>query len=260
MNISPIGSFLPINENGFIINNLKWENVQSDWREPLEMIIKQYQNHYKERLHSVYLRGSVARGLAMPNISDIDTFALVSSTEFIRWKKADIQPKIESSIQEQFPFIKGVEMNIASYESDFLLKNPRLAMVLKTQSLCVFGNDISKSLPDYRPKDLCLNGQWLEEDLNDFQQKLESGTITKEDCQAIMKVIIRVGMEIVVEREGKFTNDLYLCYKTFSKYFPEKEKEMRQALEYFLNPIDDGIKINYFIIDFGKWLVKTVHR
>ncbi len=255
MTIQPIGSFLPMDENGFILNDLKWENLQLDWRKPIEIILEAYQNHFQGKLYSVYLRGSVVRGLAVPFVSDIDTFALVESDSFIRWEKATIQPTVEATIQNKFPFIKGVEMNIASFEKDFSQRNPRLAMVLKTQSLCILGNDISNQLPRYQTIDLCLNSQWLEADLDDFQKKLDTKTVTKKNCQAIMKIIIRVGMEIVVEKEGKFTNDLYLCYKIFSKYFPKQEYKMRQALEYFLNPIDNIKTLNDFIKSFGNWLL-----
>ncbi len=46
-------------------------------------------------------------------------------------------------------------MNAASFESEFYLKNPRLAMVIQTQSLCLYGNEVLKNLPNFRPIDLC---------------------------------------------------------------------------------------------------------
>ena len=74
----------------------------------------------------------------------------------------------------------------------------------------------------------------------------------------MMKIIIRVGFELVVAQEQRFTPDLYLCYETFSTYYPTKEKEMRQALVYFLNPIADVSTLEEFVHPFGNWLVRKL--
>ena len=258
MKIQKIGSFLSMDENGYIINDLKIENIQPLYNEPIKMIVQQYHEYYHKKLHSIYLRGSVARGLAVPYISDIDTFALIYSDDFIIWKNIEEQIEIEDKIQPKFPFINGIEINVASFENEFYLKKPRLAMVIQTQSLCIDGIDISKKLPKFSPIDLCLNRKWFVDDLNGFKKKIELQTVTLEDCRVIMKLMIRVGFELVVEREQRFTPDLYLCYQTFSKYYPMKENEMRQALEYFLNPITDLQILEAFVNQFGNWLIRNL--
>ena len=259
MKIESIGKFLSMDNDGFIINDLRIENIQPIWNEPIAIIVQQYHEYYNEKLHSIYLRGSVSRGLAVSYVSDIDTFALIYSDDFIRWKSINKQEQIEQVIQSKFPFVSGIEMNIASFEQNFYLKNPRLAMVIQTQSLSIYGNDISNDLPKFRPTDLCLNTKWFVNDLNDFKKKIENQTITLEDCKGVMKIIIRVGFELIVEREQQFTPDLYLCYQTFSKYYPTKEKEMRQALEYFLNPICDLQILDVFVNQFGNWLERQIN-
>ena len=260
MNIQPIGTFLSMDKDGYIINDLKIENIQPIWNEPVQTIVQEYHEFYGKKLHSIYLRGSVARGLATSSISDIDTFALIHSDHFIRWNNTQKQTQVASAIITKFPFVNDVEMNVASFEEAFHLKNSRLAMIIQTQSLCLHGNDISKKLPKFRPVDLCLNKKWLVEDLNDFRQKITIQKVTVEDCKAIMKIIIRVGFELIIEKEQQFTPDLYLCYKTFSKYYPTKETQMRQALDYFLNPITDLKTLEIFINQFGNWLEKQLQN
>ena len=66
--------------------------------------------------------------------------------------------------------------------------------------------------------------------------------------------------ELIIEKEQQFTPDLYLCYKTFSKYYPTKETQMRQALDYFLNPITDLKTLEIFINQFGNWLEKQLQN
>lgn len=100
-----------------------------------------------------------------------------------------------------------------------------------------------------------VNLSWLEEDMNNFLQKEK---ITQEDCQGITKILIRSGFELVMEKEQKFTTDLYLCYQVFSQYFPEKEKEMREML--YLNPIKDGFYLKKNAKEIGMWILKQYSR
>ena len=40
-------------------------------------------------------------------------------------------------------------------------------------------------------------------------------------------------------KEQRYTRDLYLCYESFAKHYPEKEREMYRALELAINPKTD---------------------
>ena len=116
--------------------------------------------------------------------------------------------------------------------------------------------DLNEAIPPFLPdKKMILNLTWLEEDLNDFLQKEK---ITKQDCQEITKILIRSGFELVMEKEQKFTTDLYLCYHVFSKYFPEKEQEMREILHLYLNPLEDEIYVKKIVNTLGKWVIEKV--
>jgi hypothetical protein len=69
-----------------------------------------------------------------------------------------------------------------------------------------------------------------------------------------MKRFLRVGFELCAEKERAYTRDLYPCYQVFSKYYPEQERNMYQALDWALNPIDDKQRLTEFIKKFGSWL------
>jgi hypothetical protein len=259
--IQHIGAFLPQDEQGFIINNLSLSLIDKPWQAVIQAIILFYKKELSTSLHSVYVRGSVATGRAVKGISDIDTFALIHSTKFIRWKTPTFHSQLEHELQTDFQFINGVEANLASFHSDFYNKNPRLSMIIQTQSLCVFGESIAPTFPQFKAgKVMCLNSNWLKEDIQVFQQKLYQKTNTLADCQAIMKVIIRSGFELVIEKEQRFTADLYLCYKTFSKYFPIYEPAMRQALDWFLNPIINQKSLLFFLQNLGTFLITEIQN
>ncbi|MFK8009539.1 MAG: nucleotidyltransferase domain-containing protein [Saprospiraceae bacterium] len=253
--IKPVGSFFPQDKTGFILNDTSFEKISIQWLPVIEKIKNSYLDHFGKRVHSIYLRGSVPRGNSVDDFSDIDIFAVIYRLEE-RWKMAKWQPDLEKKLQIEFPFVREVEIMVTPYFEDFYQKNPRLAMIIKTQSLCIFGNNLNAKIPRFLPNEkMILNLTWLEEDLNKFLQKEK---ITKRDCQEITKVLIRSGFELVMEKEQKFTTDLYLCYDVFSKHFPKKENEMREMLHLYLNPIEDEIYLKKLIVNLGSWMLETI--
>ncbi len=167
---------------------------------------------------------------------------------------ADWQFDLQKELQSEFPFVKEVEVMLTQYFKDFYQKNPRLAMMIKTQSLCIYGEDLKEKIPSFLPnKKMIINLTWLKEDVNDFLRKEK---ITQKDCQVITKKMIRSGFELVIEKEQKFTTDLYLCYQVFSKYFPEKENAMRELLHLYLNPIEEDFYLKKTVKEMGIWILK----
>jgi len=234
--IKPIGKFFLQAENGAIINDTSFEKITSKWLPLIEKIKNSYLENLGAQVHSIYIRGSIPRGMQVDGFSDMDVFALLYDFEG-RWEVAKWQPKLEALLQKEYPFVRDVEIMLSSYSDDFYKKNKRLAMIIKTQSLCLYGKDFNTILPPFFPnQEMILNLTVLKEDLDVFLQKEK---ITERDCQEITKIIIRSGFEMVMEKEGKFTTDLYLCYQVFSKYFPKEEKEMREMLHLYLNPSTD---------------------
>ena len=250
--IQPIGGFFPQAENGEILNDTSLEKIPFQWLSVSEKIKSSYLENLGDQVHSIYFRGSIPRGHSVDGISDVDVFALLHDFEG-RWEMAKWQPDLEKELQNEFSFVKDVEVMLSAFAKDFYQKNLRLAMIIKTQSLCIYGNDLNDSLPSFFPnKEMILNLTWLEEDVHTFLQKEK---ITKDDCKEITKVIIRSGFEMVMEKEGKFTTDLYWCYHVFSKHFPEKEEAMKEMLHLFLNPTEDRLYLEKVVGELGTWMI-----
>ncbi len=71
--IKPCSSFLDIDSNGYVLKKAEQSLKQNEW----QSIINDNINYYKEAvadLVSVYVRGNVAKGIAVKNISDLDSF------------------------------------------------------------------------------------------------------------------------------------------------------------------------------------------
>lgn len=82
----------------------------------------------------------------------------------------------------------------------------------------------------------------------------------KDCCKWIMKIMVRAGLALVITKENTYTRDLYPAYKRFSEYFPDKESDMRRALEYAITPIIDTNVLLLFLNEFGTWMVSEADK
>ena len=252
--ILPKGSYFQTDKEGFLVNPASPEKLQSEWRPAIDDAIEAYKNQYGDKLKNVYVRGSVAKGEAVKGISDLDTFAYVDMPQdeiTYNWARSAIEEMVQ-----KYPFIEGFELRadaLSEAPQDFLMLN---------QSMCVYGEpvEISKLRPG---KEMVAHARALGHRLERariFLQKDVAAKEIQEKCVWVMKTILRVGFEITMERSGTYTRDLYPCYKTFSEYYPEKEPQMRQVLDYALNPISDKEKIIEVIDTLGTWLTEETKK
>jgi len=247
--IKPIGSYFEVDKHGYIINPTSQKKIQTQWRSVVDEVLNVYKRIYKTNLLNVYIRGSVAKGQAVENISDIDTFAYVD----LQKDKIDAtwRNKEEKIIIENYPFVGGVEFGVSPIDSAI---NDQIIL---NQSFCIYGEpvDVSNLKID---KNLAIHAPSFVSRIkrfNTFYQQDKTSEEIMGHCVWQMKGIIRTGAELVIERSGKYTRDLYRCYEVFSEYYPEKEDEMRVALELALNPTEDKKKIKEVMDGIGAWLL-----
>jgi len=209
------GQFFPIDEHGMVGNPTRRELVPSLVSDLIPELVMYYQSLFGESLISVCLRGSAARGQWVAGVSDLDTVAIVRSGEQIRWQEL-IKPNqfSNSSIpsppavalaKEGHPF--PVEYIRTDWFPDKAEVHPRVAMVLKTQALPVWGEDIREALPPVPLSlELVLERRWADDDWSAFRQKP-----TPANQQQLTKTLLRARGGSLLVGEGRFSPDLDLC-------------------------------------------------
>ncbi|MBU3669046.1 MAG: hypothetical protein FGM57_03730 [Candidatus Taylorbacteria bacterium] len=252
--IRPTGSYFEVDQDGYIVNPTSKEKIQERWWPVIDAIIGYYQKAYKDKLHSVYVRGSVAKGQAIEGVSDIDTFA------YVNLPKSEINhdwvDAAEKELAESYDFVEGAELG-ASPVSD--IKDDSIIL---NQSVCVFGTEVD--VPKLKVgSELAIHSQkfykrvdWF----NEFLKKDETLEEVRKGCTWFMKGLLRVGFELTMDRSQKYTRDLYRCYETFAEYYPEKESEMLEVLHLALNPIADKAKLKEIVDGFGAWILAEAQK
>lgn len=259
--IKPIGTFFPQDPQGFVINPCQSSNMAAPWKMLLTQVSQGIQSRFCDDIQSIYVRGSVALGCAVDELSDLDLMVLQ-------------QPNSQLSQQQLNEWLKDfVKAHQISCEIDLHLANlsslpddkkARLQMVLKTQSLCLNDNNTVEQAPQthsgYQPGPaMFLDIPWLAEDVQDFRDLVQAREVNAANVSAICKVLIRAAFELVMQRANKYTRSLYWCVSCFGEFYPDKQQAAEQLLGYFLNPGEvvkqDGITV---IESFGLWLIEEV--
>ena len=61
----PHGRYFEVDNDGYLVNDERPEYLVSKWREAAEFVTKSVLERFGPDVHSVWLRGSAARGLAI---------------------------------------------------------------------------------------------------------------------------------------------------------------------------------------------------
>ncbi|KAA0547147.1 nucleotidyltransferase [Bacillus sp. BGMRC 2118] len=262
--IKNIGRLCPTNENGTIQNDSSHASVPPEFRALIEDVIEKYIIHLETNLHSVYIRGSIPRGVGIYGVSDLDTIAIVRK----KVKHLDLSwvEEVEQTLNAQYECVNGVEFSFY-YIEDILAASTFsiIPFMLKTHSICVAGADVRPMLPDYKA-DRTLGNEHLvnlathieraKEDLDGNEDPVD----IMDCCTWIMKIIVRAGLALVIEKEHRYTRDLYPAYQLFSNHYPEKSAAMRQAVMYAIQPIENPHEITSFLYNMGHWMIHEAEK
>lgn len=256
--ILPIGRFYETDANGSLVNESSLDNIEPPWTKAVGTAAERCIQHFAERLQSLYLRGSIPRGLGIEGASDIDFVVLLYDDVGFSPMDREWAHVAGEDLKKEFPFATDVEFAVAPV-GDYLAYD-MAKVTIKARSCLLYGDDIAQYLPEVRlDRSLAKALDFmLAESLKQLDMRLMGGLyeeIEPFEQRWIMKRIVRSAMTLVLERAKRFSPDLYLQAQCFSEFYPEHAAKIQRALEIAINgdlssPDDDAI-----ITEFAPWLV-----
>ncbi|MFB7158846.1 hypothetical protein [Lysinibacillus sp. NPDC056232] len=74
--IREIGSLCVTDRDGHIINHSDWNKINPIFLPVIYDVVNTYSTHLQNDLHSVYIRGSIPKGIGIEGVADLDTIAV----------------------------------------------------------------------------------------------------------------------------------------------------------------------------------------
>ncbi len=261
--IKKSGDLIYPNKNGYFVSTIdQSQPLQKEWLRPLQFCVQEIQKQLPNLINSIYVRGSVARGVAIAGVSDIDLVIILKNKLPVLYERGWVRQFVKQ-LRSKYPQVDDVEFETTSLSSLLNLESHLgIRVLIELQGKLLAGDDVIKRLPPIKPD----SSSFVHiPTFSIFQERVKSTLATKDVflpayISWVAKRYIRTGFELCIEREKVFTRDLYPCYKVFSKYYPGKEYEMCKVLEQAISPTWTKSQLLGCIYALGEWLNLEVKK
>jgi len=262
MEIKRIGKYSRVDENGYLINHSNLHTSPKHWLDAITTVKNHYLAKWLDDIHSIYIRGSIAKGTAVDYFSDIDSIAVFKAERFQATdacNRAEVKAwtkLVENQLGTSYPFVAGLETELVPIKN-ILGGNHPYRFAIKIESSCIHGHNLAEQITPFKINHEIAFGVGkihlrIEKFLSAYTEEDDHGK--KLWMAWLMRRYLRLGMQLVMQDEQLYTRDLFLCYESFAKYYPSQTANMYHALELAINPkiVQEAIT---FVRDFGSWLV-----
>jgi len=240
-----------LNAEGYIINPC-CTDIQSAYRQRAETVQSTLISLMPDRLHSLYLYGSVARGTAIKGVSDLDVVILFKKKPSCEEKERLKRLETELNINTDTP----VGFDIGSIE-EVQGENQALfwQFFIKHCCSCIYGEDISRDFPHVKTsKELARS---LNSELQNKLNILFADTTPEnrqDNVKSIAKQLIRSAYFLIIEKDKSFFSDLDSCAAAFLEHHPEKETTITTLKKFIINDNNSISELRSVADDFGGWI------
>jgi hypothetical protein len=230
MNPRPIGRYLSSNARGELQRDCT-KSVNPKWKREVDAILKLVTGRLGAKTASIYLRGSVARGLARIGFSDIDIIVL---THRITAAGRTLILRSLNQILDGHPEIKHrVDLQIEDYQ--MLLTHPdlkHLRFLLKTSGLRIFGTGaLGKIKPFKVSRNICF---YLEQFRADVAYYFSNIKLYPRQHRTLLQWILRRALrsagEFAMLSTKRYSRDLWYCHKNCMEILPMRKSMLDRIL------------------------------
>lgn len=260
--IKNIGQVLGVDSDGYIVKQVE-KNIAQPWKDLTDEMKEIYRETLGNSLHSVYIRGSIARGTAIEGVSDADSIAVVKLAPGSFRDQQQLLREKAIGLENKYPFIIFAELQARPLQPILAEKNRIFKALLHTSAICTYGEDLSEILPRVKPgPESVIVAYNYSRVLNEAIERFSdpSFDIKPWHCRKLMRNTIRAGFETVMEKEQVWTRDLYPSYEYFSKNHPEYKDDMYEALVFALNPMTDREKVLTLANNLGRFVENEIEE
>lgn len=212
----------------------------------------------EKRLHSLYLYGSVAQGLAQNGVSDLDVCIVltqsVSTSE--RHQLADIALDITS----RYPVVCKIDFDIGELSEVLDSENEySWGYWLKHHCRCIYGDDLAKHFQPFKPSQaiaVAVNGDFrvvLGEYIDQLTQVTERNKQKKIQRTAARKLIRSTNL-LRTNADNDWPDTLAEHVSRLVRRYPQKADDIDYFLRESIAPADNAVSFIQHLTAFIGWL------
>lgn len=244
-----------IDTDGYIINRTSKDNISYIYQKALEKIIDILRSCSDDKLHSIYLYGSVGRGEAVLGSSDIDLSVILTSP-LTSFETEVLQKETRDFIRDNSDIPK-VDYDMGILED--VIKNENLyfwGFWLKHICTCIYGDDLSIEIPKMKPNtniSKSLNTDIIIT-LKDYKKDIIEGNFDNSTLLSALKRIVRGVYCLISVVDNSWSTNIKENLAIAQYYFPEEG--FLKKIDNIFNNIENVSSgevlecINYFIVWF----------
>jgi uncharacterized protein len=213
---------------------------------------------FSDKIHSIYLYGSVATGKAKSPNSDLD-LVVVFKAKLTSKLKSELK-NLEKSLSKKYQSIFREVGFAITYKNEVLRSKEALGwkFFLAILSVKIFGDNLFSKKMKFSPTKKLARSLHSDvaKNIEEAKKKIKSSNDKEAKLQikSIMKKIIRTAFSIVMEDENYWTTDLGEMTKIFTKYYPEKKQQINVVLKMAKSKSPDRKSATLILNNFGKWI------
>lgn len=215
---------------------IKKINIQDEYKAFVDAYTAGLRSEFGEKIHSIYMCGSIPKGTAKPFKSDADFTIVCERPEEIDY---DIVSGLKDKVLEEYPLVTKIDTVICSLD-DVRSKPNEWGFWIKIICVCIYGADIGDEVPliQISPEFILDLNSDTEEAVNrvrGFLSAASNDTLKSRYTKGYSKRLIRALYSLVLEDTGVWEDDISKMKSAISDYSDIDSALVDYLYECYLN-------------------------
>lgn len=183
--------------------------IQSEYKDFVDTYVDNILTEFKDKIHSIYMCGSIPKGTATPFKSDADFTIVCEDPHDIDYERLS---KIKDRLLEEYPVVTKIDTIICSLD-DVLSKPNEWGFWVKIICVCVYGQDIGEQVPPIiiSPAFIVDLNTDTKEEIDRIHHSLSNAsdhTMQMRYIKGYSKRLLRALYSLVLEDTGVWEDDM----------------------------------------------------
>ncbi|GIO54391.1 nucleotidyltransferase [Paenibacillus rhizosphaerae] len=198
---------------------IKRIEIQSEYKDFVDKYVDHILNEFKDKIHSIYMCGSIPKGKATPFKSDADFTIVCANPEDIDYERLS---NMKDRLLDEYPVVTKIDTTICSID-DVLSKPNEWGFWVKIICVCIYGDDVGEKVPPIMisPEFILDLNTETKKEVDRVHRSLSNAsdnTMKNRYIKGYSKRLIRALYSLVLEDTGVWQDDIIMMKNAILNY------------------------------------------